>query len=102
MALAGEATRRAPERLGVVARLLVAPVHRRKGLGGTLLGVAAQAAHARGRWPILDVARHFDAAIGLYERFGWARAGRVDVRFRDAEPLAEYVYIGPTPGQAQF
>jgi len=45
--------------------------------------------HARGRWPILDVATHFDAAIGLYERSGWIRAGRLDVRFRDAEPLAE-------------
>ena len=38
------------------------------------------------------------AAIGLYERSGWVRAGRVDVAFRDAEPLAEYVYIGPHPG----
>ena len=44
MVLAGEATGRAPERLGVVARLLVAPAHRRKGLDGTLLGGAAQAA----------------------------------------------------------
>jgi GNAT superfamily N-acetyltransferase len=102
MALAGEVTGRAPERLGVVARLLVAPAHRRKGLGGTLLGVAAQAAHDRGRWPILDVAVHFHAAIGLYERSGWVRAGRVDVPFRDAEPLAEYVYIGPTPRQEQL
>ncbi|MGH2351012.1 MAG: GNAT family N-acetyltransferase [Chloroflexota bacterium] len=98
MALAGEATGRAPERLGVVARLLVAPAHRRKGLGRALLGVAAQAAHDRDRWPILDVATDFDAAIGLYERSGWVRAGRVDVRFRDAEPLAEYVYVGPGPG----
>ena len=102
MALAGETTGRAPERLGVVARLLVAPAHRRKGLGGTLLGVAAQTAHALGRWPILDVATHFDAAIALYERAGWIRAVRVDVHFRNAEPLAEYVYIGPTPGQAQL
>ena len=102
MVLAGEATGRAPEGLGVVARLLVAPAHRRKGLGGTLLGLAAQAAHDWGRWPVLDVATHFDAAIGLYERAGWIRAGRVDVHFPDAEPLAEYVYIGPTPGQAQL
>ena len=101
MALAGEATGRASDRLGVVARLLVAPAHRRKGLGGALLDVAAQAAHERGRWPILDVATHFDAAIGLYERSGWICAGRVSVAFRDAEPLAEYVYIGPTPGRAQ-
>ena len=101
MALAGEATGRAPERLGVIARLLVAPAHRRKGLGGTLLGVAAQAAHARGRWPILDVATHFGAAIGLYERAGWIRAGQVNVPLRDAEPLAEYVYIGPTRGKDQ-
>jgi GNAT superfamily N-acetyltransferase len=102
MLLAGEATGRAPKGLGVVARLLVAPAHRRKGLGSTLLGVAAQAAHAQGRWPILDVATHFDAAIALYDGAGWIRAGRVDVHFPDAEPLAEYVYIGPTPGQAQL
>jgi len=101
MVLAGEATGRAPARLGVVARLLVAPAYRRKGLGGALLGLAAQAAHDRGRWPVLDVATHFHAAIGLYERAGWVRAGRVEVRFRDAEPLAEYVYIGPTPGRGQ-
>ena len=98
MALAGEATGRAPERLGVVARLLVAPAHRRKGLGGTLLGAAAQAAHDRDRWPILDVATHFDAAIGLYERFGWVRAGQVDVPFLVAELMAEYVFIDLTHG----
>ena len=63
--------------------------------------MAAQAAHDRARWPILEVATHFDAAIALYERAGWTRAGRVNVHFRDAEPLAEYVYIGPTPGQEQ-
>ena len=76
---------------------MAAPSHRRIGLGGTLLGMAAQAAHDGGRWPILDVATHFDAAIGLYERSGWVRAGRVVVRSRNAEPLAEYVYIGPAP-----
>ncbi|HVM13803.1 MAG TPA: GNAT family N-acetyltransferase [Egibacteraceae bacterium] len=101
MALAGEATGRVTDGLGVVARLLVAPAHRRNGLGRTVLGVAAKAAHDQGRWPVLDVATHFDAAILLYERSGWARAGLVEVRFVDDEPLAEFVYIGPAPGQLQ-
>jgi len=57
----------------------------------------ASAAHERGRWPVLDVATHFDAAIDLYERDGWTRAGTMTVRIARAEPLAEHVYVGPEP-----
>lgn len=97
MALACDATGRSLEQLCVVARLLVSPADRRRGLGGSLLATAAEAALGRGLWPILDVAAHFGAAIGLYENAGWICAGRVTVPFPDEEPLDELVYVGPSP-----
>jgi len=101
MALACDATGRSPEQLCVVARLLVSPADRRKGLGGSLppRATAAEAGLGRGLWPILDVAAHFGAAIGLYENAGWICAGRVTVPFPDEEPLDELVYVGPPPGR---
>lgn len=95
MALASQATGRPPDRLCVVARLLVAPTSRRNGLGSSLLALAAEAGLVRGLWPILDVASHFEPAIRLYERSGWARAGRVTVHLPRSEPLHEVVYIAP-------
>lgn len=97
MALASRVTGQAPARLGVVARLLVSPAERRKGLGTSLLATAADAALSRGLWPILDVAASFDDAIRLYQRAGWVCAGQVTVRLPEAEPLDEFVYIGPEP-----
>lgn len=96
MALGCDATGRSPDQLCVVARLLVSPAHRRRGLGGSLLATAADAGLARGLWPILDVAAHFSAAIELYENAGWICAGRVTVRFLDEESLDELVYVGPS------
>ncbi|MGQ0743209.1 MAG: GNAT family N-acetyltransferase [Acidimicrobiales bacterium] len=100
MAVGAAATRRPPERLCVVARLFVAPTERKAGIGRSLLAVAADAGHARGLWPILDVASHFDNAIRLYERAGWTYAGQVTVDFRGEPPLKELVFIGPDPGSA--
>ena len=97
MALASDATGWAPDRLCVVARLLVLPTERRKGLGSSLLGVAAEAGRSGARWPVLDVAIHFKPAIRLYEKSGWVRAGQVNVSFSGAEPLEEFVYIGWPP-----
>jgi len=98
MALAAGVTGRPPDRIGVVARLFVAPAAREDGVGGLLLGTAASAAVELGLWPILDVAAQFDAAISLYEKCGWRCAGRVTVHFGDATSLDEVVYVAPDPG----
>ena len=78
--------------LGVVARLLVAPAHRRTGLGLQLLQAATEEARRRGRTPVLDVATHFTAARRLYERAGWRRLGQVSVDVGDGRTFAEFVY----------
>ena len=96
MALASAATRQPTDRLGAVARLVVAPEARRRGIGRALLTTAASAAVERGLSPILDVARQFGGAVSLYEHCGWACAGVVAVPLGDAI-LEELVYIGPTP-----
>ena len=83
--------------LGVVARLLVHPEARRRGVGAALLETAIDAARERGLTPILDVAVEFDAAVRLYERSGWTRIGTVTVHLPDAEPLEELVYRAPPP-----
>ncbi len=51
----------------------------------------------RGQQPILEVAVHFDAAIGLYESSGWSRVGEVTIQFEDEPSLQRYVYVGPSP-----
>jgi GNAT superfamily N-acetyltransferase len=81
--------------LGVVARLLVHPEARRRGVGAALLATAANAARQRGLWPVLDVASHFDAAIRLYERSGWVRIGTVTAHIPGDDPLEEVVYRAP-------
>lgn len=99
MALACDATGRPPEQLCVVARLFVSPTDRRTGVGRALLAMASEGGHARGLWPILDVATQFDGAIRLYESCGWVRAGQVTVRFPGSLPLEELVYIAPPAGR---
>ena len=96
MALASEATHLPIDRLGVVARLLVAAEVRRQGVGRRLLAVAADAARERDLWPVLDVVKQFAGAISLYERCGWECAGEVTVHF-DEVTLEELVFIGPSP-----
>jgi GNAT superfamily N-acetyltransferase len=100
MALAGKATGRPAERLAVVARLLVAPTSRRRGLGRRLLSHAVNEAHRADRWPVLDVAREFAAAHALYEACGWTRVGGVTFQFHDGDALRDaesFVYLGPQP-----
>jgi len=99
MALASPHTGRAPDGLAVVARLLVGPAARRGGAARALLERAAADAHGRGRQPVLDVATHFAAAVGLYESCGWVRAGAVTIEFDDAPRLDCYVYVGPAPAR---
>lgn len=95
MTLASQALGHPPDRLGVVARLLVSPERRRGGTGRSLLDVATRDALARGLSPILDVVSRHRAAIALYESCGWTRAGRVIASWRDDEEIEEFVYLGP-------
>jgi GNAT superfamily N-acetyltransferase len=100
IALAATATGWPAERLAVVSRLLVAPAARRRGAGAMLLDHAVAEAHAIERWPVLDVATQFDAAIALYQSRGWTRAGRVSFPFRDGTTVRaadSFVYLGPPP-----
>jgi GNAT superfamily N-acetyltransferase len=97
LAMAVEVLRVPPDRLGVVARLLVSPARRRQGVARSLLEVACEEAHRRGLWPILDVVTYQQAAIALYEKCGWRRAGQVTSRYGDDVVLDEFVYVGPQP-----
>jgi GNAT superfamily N-acetyltransferase len=85
----------APEMLGVVARLIVSPERRRRGVGQTLLEKAATEAATRGLHPVLDVATHLQPAIDLYEHCSWVRAGKVSTQFADGRTLDEFVYLAP-------
>jgi GNAT superfamily N-acetyltransferase len=97
MALASAAAGQPADRLGVIARLLVAPATRRAGAGRALLEHAQREALTRGLWPVLDVAADLTGAIRLYESCGWVRAGAVTVTFRDGNSLDELVYLAPRP-----
>jgi GNAT superfamily N-acetyltransferase len=83
------------DRLGVVARLMVDPGHRGRGIGRALLETATDASWERGLWPVLDVVADSAGAIALYERCGWTRAGEVTVTFRSGPTLEEAVFLGP-------
>jgi GNAT superfamily N-acetyltransferase len=100
VALASGQLDRPANRLGVVARLFVAPDSRRQGLGRLLLSTAEQEALARGLRPVLDVVITHRKAIQLYETCGWVRAGAVTSRLCDGTELEEIVYFGPHPGPA--
>jgi GNAT superfamily N-acetyltransferase len=95
MAFASDAIGEPADRLGVVARLFVAPSARGRGAGGALLSAATAEAVDRGLVPILDVGTHFAPAIALYEKHGWVRLGEVVLRFRDVD-LHEFVYVNPS------
>lgn len=84
------------DHLGVVARLMVDPGHRGQGIGRALLETATVGSWERGLWPVLDVVVDSAAAIALYERCGWTRAGMVTVTFRSGGVrLDEAVFLGP-------
>lgn len=95
MELAANALGQPPDRLGVVARLLVHPNRRGAGAGTELLRRAAREAVSLGLWPILDVVRDLAGAVRLYEHEGWLRLGAVTVTFRDTVTIEEFVYVAP-------
>jgi ribosomal protein S18 acetylase RimI-like enzyme len=84
-----------PDHCGVIARLIVSPDVRRRGVGGALLQTATDEARARGLEPILDVVTRHDAAIALYESSGWLRVGSVTLVLPDGSKLEEHVYRAP-------
>lgn len=96
MSLAAQRLGIEPERLGVVARLLVDPSARRAGVASSLLEHARVEAVDRGLVPILDVVERFAPAISLYEREGWTRLGTVTVTLPDGTTMNEHVYAGPS------
>jgi GNAT superfamily N-acetyltransferase len=83
--------------IAFVARLLVAPAARHRGIGRALLGKATQEAVQLGRRAVLDVVEDHKAAIALYENCGWTRVGRVDWKLPGDLPLREFVYVAPDP-----
>ncbi|HUP87398.1 MAG TPA: GNAT family N-acetyltransferase [Acidimicrobiales bacterium] len=80
--------------VGVVARLLVAPVARRTGIAAQLLRTAADDARARGLHPVLDVVATFEPPRALYEREGWRDVGTV-LAVYDGFSVEEAVYLAP-------
>jgi len=92
----------APGDVAVVARLMVGPGARRSGAGRRLLDTAAAEARRRGLHPVLDVATELEAAVALYERAGWERAGEVTIRLKTEPDLDCYVYVAPRSDPHQF
>ena len=81
--------------LGVIARLMVAPSARRRGLGRELLEIAAAKACDLGLVPILDVVTRHEPAVALYESAGWTQIGKVDCDLPDGTTVEELVYRAP-------
>jgi GNAT superfamily N-acetyltransferase len=98
MSIAAEALTCPVDRLGVVARLLVGPQARQRGVGRALLEVATQEARTLGRWPVLDVSDQFLPAVALYEQSGWVRAGHVHLELA-GRAIEELVYLGPAQSE---
>jgi len=96
MALAARHTRKQPDELVVVARVLVSPPARCRGVGHALLDAAVAEGWGRGLHPILDVATQLRHAVTLYESAGWDRAGEVTIHLDDEPSLDCFVYVAPT------
>jgi GNAT superfamily N-acetyltransferase len=84
--------------LAVVARLLVAPSARRRGLGQALLAHATTHARASGQRAVLDVTRDAPGPIAMYEALGWSRLEPVTLILDDGTALALWVYLSPEDG----
>jgi GNAT superfamily N-acetyltransferase len=87
--------------VAVVARLLVAPAARRRGLGRILLERATAEAEALGRRAALDVVDEHTKAIALYEDCGWIRVAQVDWSLPGGRPFHELIYVAPERAPAQ-
>lgn len=82
-------------RLGFVARLMVAPRARRRGIARRLLDVVVNEALGRGLVPVLDVVTSDGAAIALYEAVGWRHLGDHTLTMRTGGELPLKVFAWP-------
>lgn len=96
-ALAQQATGRPPERLAVLARLMISPRARRRGLARRLIEMATAYADERDLRLVLDVLPETADAIELYERLGWRRLGELILPLDDWPDLQLWVYVSPEP-----
>ncbi len=94
---AQRATGLGPDRLAVLARLLVASNVRRRGVAQQLIAVVLQHALAQDRRVVLDVVKEADAVIRLYEGLGWTRLEDVQLPLRGGQVLDLWVYLSPIP-----
>jgi GNAT superfamily N-acetyltransferase len=85
----------APDGLGFVARLMVAPRARRRGVAQQLLDVAVEAACTRDLVPVLDVVTSDAAAIALYAATGWQLLGDASFTMRNGDELELQVFAKP-------
>jgi ribosomal protein S18 acetylase RimI-like enzyme len=84
-----------PEQLGFVARLLVAPAARRRGVARRLLEHVVHEARERDLDAVLDVVTRDVAAIALYDATGWRRLGGHTMTLRDGGTLELVVFAAP-------
>jgi GNAT superfamily N-acetyltransferase len=96
---AQRATGLGPERLAVLARLLVAPELRRQGIAQQLIAVVLQYARDRDQRVVLDVVKEATAPILLYEDLGWTRLEDVQLPLRGGRVLDMWVYLSPPPSR---
>jgi GNAT superfamily N-acetyltransferase len=82
-----------PHRAGI-AKMLVHPGFRRRGLARALLAAAEDAARAAGRRLLVLDTREGDPAEALYRAAGWTRAGRIAdyALSTDGTPHATVIY----------
>lgn len=102
LALAQAATGLPADRLAVLARLLVHPDVRGRGVGRSLVQTATQRAHETGRRAVLDVLQSTSGPARLYESEGWTRLGPTTLDlaalgYGDVPPLQLWVYLAPEP-----
>jgi GNAT superfamily N-acetyltransferase len=83
--------------VGVVARLLVDPDARRRGVARDLLQTARAEAVAQQRAPVLDVVESAQAAIALYRSAVWVEVGPTSLLLPDGRELRELV-LAADPG----
>jgi GNAT superfamily N-acetyltransferase len=99
--VASSETGLAAEEMLVIARLMVHPKARRKGVGRQLLDAATSYAATRQRMPVLDVLQESSAAIALYEDLGWRCAGPLVLPLHGHPALQLWVYVGPSRRKPQ-
>ena len=78
--------------LGAIARLLVDPDARGRGIARALLNTARSAAATQHRAAVLEVVESSHAAIALYRRSGWVEVGRTALALPDGRELPELVF----------